>query len=51
MRLMAAGPFWFWEERGVMGAAISENVEVWDYVMAVQAFEKWVVICLLSQRK
>jgi len=45
---MAAVPFRFWEERGVMGTAASENVEVWEYVLAVQDLEKW-VFRLLTQ--
>jgi len=40
MRLMAAVPFLFWEERGVMRTAALENVEVWKYVLAVQGLEK-----------
>ena len=39
---MAAVPFRFWEETGVMRTAASENVEVWEYVLVVQGFEKWV---------
>ena len=38
---MAAVSFRFWEERRVMGAAVSENVEVWEYVMVVQDLEKY----------
>jgi len=37
---MAAVSFRFLEERRVMGAADSENVEVWGYVMAVQDLRK-----------
>ena len=42
---MAAVSLRFWEEREVMGAAVSENVEVWEYVIAEQ---KW-VFKLLTQ--
>ena len=45
---MAAVSFRFREERRVMGATDSENVEVWEYVMAVQDLEKW-IFNLLTQ--
>ena len=42
---MVAVSLRFWEEREVMGATVSENVEVWEYVIAEQ---KW-VFKLLTQ--
>ena len=39
------------EERRVMGVAVSENVEVWEYVMAVQDLEKWVFNLLTQPTK